>query len=191
MTWFPCSNCIEGFLKQFVEPYFASLNHSHDSEYASIDQFDLVGSITLFAGTTLPEGWLECNGSTYSANDYPALANALGPGWSVGGGLFAVPDLRGKFVIGASTTYPLISQGGEASHTLTVAEMPAHNHELETPNDPSGYAYVRDEVAGNIGTPNSGNTFYPGGVASKGGGEGHNNLPPYMALRYIIYSGVT
>ncbi|WP_414575323.1 tail fiber protein [Anabaena sp. CCY 9402-a] len=86
-----------------------------------------------FWGATLPAGWLWCDGATYAISTYPALAAALGATFEVGGGNFRVPDKRGRTSVGAGAGTGLTARTvgqtfGNESHTLTVSEMPSHNH---------------------------------------------------------------
>ncbi len=62
------------------------------------------GVVVPFAGDVVPNGWLLCDGSTVSSNDFPALFNAIGEAHGDGGdgpdGLFDLPDYRGRFLRG-------------------------------------------------------------------------------------------
>jgi len=92
-----------------------------------------VGTVLLWPGATAPSGYLICNGSAVSRTTYSLLYTALGGSaspWGQGDGstTFNLPDLRGRVPVGTSATYALAATGGEASHTLAVAEMPAHAH---------------------------------------------------------------
>ena len=78
------------------------------------------GVIAAFAGSSAPTGWLLCDGKEYDRRTYPELARVFGNGFR-----FRVPDLRGRFVLGASSTHPAGEQGGEEKHTMTTAEPPA------------------------------------------------------------------
>lgn len=62
------------------------------------------GTILPFAGTisTVPPGYLPCDGSSYSTSDYPNLYSAIGNGWGTDGSKFRVPDLRGQFLRGVA-----------------------------------------------------------------------------------------
>lgn len=88
-------------------------------------------------------------------------------------------QIKDRFLLAASTTYKAGSTGGEATHTLTVDEIPNHQHVLWYPN-------AGGEQSAAIGYPEAGskNTWYA--EASKtggaGGGAAHNNLPPYLAV---------
>lgn len=89
-------------------------------------------------------------------------------------------QISDKMIIGAGTTYANGATGGEATHVLTIAEMPNHNHNnyhwasTTTAGLYSGYLYY-----GQTGT--SGGGLWTGYT---GGGSAHNNMPPYVA-KYI------
>ena len=53
---------------------------------------------------------------------------AIPTGWLLCDGTNNTPDLRDRFIVGAGNSYGVGAKGGEATHTLTVAEMPSHNH---------------------------------------------------------------
>lgn len=89
-------------------------------------------------------------------------------------------QIKGRFLLGADEeTYPAGSTGGEAEHTLTIDEMPSHNHEL------CGAFTAKNEQIANSGnnwaqtTTKWGQSKY---IKNTGGGEPHNNMPPYLAV---------
>lgn len=101
-----------------------------------------VGTVSMFAGSSAPGGYLLCDGAAYNIVDYPDLHNVIGTTYgSAGAGTFRVPDLRNRNVIGAGSR-ALGATGGAESHTLTTSELPAHNHGVTDPghghtiNDP-------------------------------------------------------
>jgi len=102
------------------------------------DGFDVnsptLGQITEFAGNFAPSGWAFANGQLLSISGNTALFSILGTTYGGDGKTtFALPDLRGNTVIGASSdliTYSLGGLYGSAATTLTVAELPAHTHTL-------------------------------------------------------------
>ena len=93
------------------------------------------------------------------------------------------PDLRGRFVVGhhpSNGDYDVDDTGGEESVTLTVNQIPAHTH-----------TYVDQYVAINNGYrpwPANNNDCAARDVnsGSTGGGQSHENRPPYYALCYIM-----
>ena len=100
--------------------------------------------------------------------------------------------LKDRFLLGAGDTYSNGATGGEASHTLTVDEMPTHDHDVRTTRSESYPAYWHSNHTGNtnsssgwayLSTAGSNNggvgTLY---VEEVGGGAAHNNMPPYLAV---------
>ena len=71
--------------------------------------------------------------------------------------------------------------GGEDEHTLVIAEMPSHNH------DYGGQVGVHNPGSGGFGFgSNVYNWTFPYSTLQSGGGQAHNNMPPFLALNYII-----
>jgi microcystin-dependent protein len=59
------------------------------------------GQVSIFAGATLPSGWLLCNGALLNRADYPSLFTAIGTAYNIGGEAttqFRVPDCRGRVI---------------------------------------------------------------------------------------------
>lgn len=149
------------------------------------------GEIKLFPSATLPSGWLICDGSAISRVAYVGLFGVLGTTYGAGDGTttFNLPDLRGKVVTGydASQTEfnTLGKSGGEKTHTITLAESPAHNHINGTfqyllESTGQNTAASTDATAGEV------NLSTKGQIQSAGGGQPHNNLQPYITMHYII-----
>lgn len=98
-------------------------------------------------------------------------------GYALCNGSNGTPNLTDKFIIGAGNSLAVGATGGESTHTLTEAEMPAHTHPFyEDGNAASGGQgnHVRTTTVGT----------YPLTTGSTGGGDPHNNMPPYHALIY-------
>jgi len=141
-----------------------------------------VGTIVPYIGSTAPDGWLLCNGQTFNGDHYPDLKEILNG--------TTLPRLQGRFIVGAGTTlddivYKLGDKGGEAKHTLTIDEMPRHNHGNESfvyllkSNGNCTYKEGNDSQ----GEPN---LLNKGEILPAGNDEPHENRPPYYALNYII-----
>lgn len=118
--------------------------------------------------------------------------NSTNPGTLFGG---TWEQIQGKFLLGMSSSYPAGSQGGEASHTLTTAEMPSHGH---NPANESGYfGFITNSKkafeVGDMGVQSGSGRYYPYASAAfdisrnsltgtTGGGTSHNNMPPYLSI---------
>lgn len=121
-----------------------------------------VGDYKFSAQTTDLNGWLLCDGRALDIADYPGLYEVIGTTFgNNGAGTFRLPNLRGRVpaAIGQSvgTNHTLGQSLGEEEHTLTINEMPTHNHGV---TDPSHSHNITDP--GHIHTGDR----YPGGVQS-------------------------
>ena len=98
--------------------------------------------------------------------------------WHLCDGTNGTIDLRDKFVLGAGNGYSVGATGGEATHTLTIGEMPSHSHSITYGTSPANSG---GQTTSNFSaySPNSKVT------EKTGGGAAHNNMPPYYALCYI------
>lgn len=102
-------------------------------------------------------------------------ANSTNPGTLFGTGTWE--RVKDRFLLAAGDDYTAGDTGGEAEHTLTVAEMPSHRH---TTNSYAHYytdsgSYSINSSGGRTGIDQLTTTY-------AGGGEAHNNMPPYLAV---------
>lgn len=115
-------------------------------------------------------------GSIYMSVNSTSPATLFGGTWEA---------IQGKFLLGADgSAYKAGSTGGEATHTLTVDEMPKHTHSMYSGNsgapdtwEPDGGSYLLDSV-----TEDKHTWWASLGMNYAGGGAEHNNMPPYLAV---------
>ena len=144
-----------------------------------------VGTVLPFAGSTLPPGWLWCDGLLYSRITYADLYAAILATYGAGDGTtFAVPNMKGRTAIGAGTGTSLTSRAlgvtlGEEEHTLTKEQMPAHSHTIQTYNEKKSYAAVE-------AYSNHWKNEKTALTGEQGSSLPHNNMQPSLVLNYII-----
>ena len=103
--------------------------------------------------------------------------------------------IRDRFLLAAGTAYGAGTTGGEAVHTLTENELPAHAH--DPANEAGYYGFITNSqkafTVGDMGVQSGSGRYYPYAPAafdisrntktgSVGGGKAHNNMPPYLAV---------
>lgn len=145
-----------------------------------------VGAIMPYGSDTIPGNWLLCDGSAVSRTTYQVLFNTIGTTYGAGDGFttFNLPDLRGRVSVGKSsdTEFDTLGEtGGEKTHTLTINEMPSHNHSADGYTGSGQGAYF-------LATCNGTGTKYDNTapIKNNGGGQPHNILQPYIVTNYII-----
>src|SRR5690349_24008377 len=115
-----------------------------------------IAEIVLFAGNFAPRGWAFCQGQILSIAQNTALFSLLGTTYGGNGQTtFALPDLRGRVPIGTGqgpglAPIDLGQVAGNPSVTLTVNNMPAHNHQATTTVAVTSSNPTSEEAAGNI-----------------------------------------
>jgi microcystin-dependent protein len=106
----------------------------------------LVGEVRALATSTVPSGFLACDGSTVDRTTYADLFAAISTTWNTGGEAgteFRLPDLRGRTLLGSGTGTGLTARtvgdiGGEETHQLTQGELATHNHPITDPQHSHG-----------------------------------------------------
>lgn len=142
---------------------------------------EMIGEIRWTVGFTIPDGWLLADGSIVLSDDYPDYASACDPAMVVSPTQVRLPNLIDRFAVGAGNIYAIDDTGGEAEHTLSESEMPAHVHVYNLPTFNVDVESVGVPDPTGVGQP-----AIPTNTSSAGGGQAHNNLPPYAAYKPIV-----
>jgi microcystin-dependent protein len=201
------------FKKSFLRiGLFIALFTSSFAELSAQEGF--IGEIRLFAGNFEPRGWAFCNGQILSIAQNTALFSILGTTYGGNGQTtFALPDLRGRVPIGPGqgpglSSINLGEVSGTESNTITVNQLPAHNHsftgtikattEAGNTSNPSGAYPAKAEVVLSRTDTKENNAYkntnnvsmaadaVTGTVGSTGQSQPVNNMQPYLGLNYII-----
>ena len=178
----------------------------YDFDGANLTGIEGIPTATIvpWSSSSVPSGFLECNGAAVSRSTYSALFAIVGTTYGAGDGAttFNLPDLQDNVAIGKSGTKALASTGGAntvtstgnvggstANATLSTAQLASHSH--------TGGVIQGDT---NIGT-GTGQTAKspPTNTGSAGSGQGHSHnmsanfsgdatsvLQPYLTIIYII-----
>lgn len=190
------TNACEGFKMLLRQPGLISQflgwildgdgNLSEEAAASFSDYLTPVGSIILWGGTTVPStNWLVCNGQAVSRTTYATLFQRYGTTWGTGDGstTFNLPNVQDTIPIGAGSYAGLGSSAGGRYKTLTIANLPAHTHDMTfkrstadtgpddlfaTGNDPGDY----DDQTKT--------------TTSVGGGEAFDALNPVKGFYFII-----
>jgi microcystin-dependent protein len=174
--------------------YYASGNY-YLNNYVLIP----AGTIIQSAAVNEPTGWFNCDGRLLLRTQYLNLFNAILYTYSAsfsGSDLsFNIPDLRGRTSVGSGngsglTNRTLGQTGGAETHTLTTNEMPSHSHTSNADGNTIGLI-VADGTntlteADNSSTESNLVRRDALVIDNTGGGQAHNNMQPFIVLRYLI-----
>lgn len=158
-----------------------------------------VAEIRIFSFTFAPTGWAWCDGQVLPISQNTALFSLLGTTYGGDGkSTFALPNLRGASPMHPGqgpglSLYDLGQQGGSETVTLLTSEIPVHTHQLRAATQDNADSNLVNQNA--VLGPSTGGTLYqpsddvslaPEALTTSGGSQPHNNMQPYLTLRFCI-----
>jgi len=157
-----------------------------------------IGQIASVGFNFAPIGWLKCEGQLLPISEYTPLFALIGTTYGGDGqSTFALPDYRGRTLIGVGTGPGLTprmlgEQGGATTATLTAANLPAHSHTIGANTGAGTTSNPANGVLANTGaldkefSLSSNTTMSPTGSAGSTSPQAVGIQQPYLGINYII-----
>ncbi len=149
----------------------------------------------MFGGNFAPRNWALCDGQLLPISQNQALFSILGTTYGGDGRTtFALPDLRSRVAVHEGqgpglSNRSLGQKNGTETSTMSVNQMPSHNHNIKAKeegntDDPNG-SFIAGSGQLTFGSSSDVN-LNQGTVENKGGNQAQNNMKPYTVVNYII-----
>lgn len=162
-----------------------------------------LGELKIISWNFPPKGWAFANGQLMQINQNQALFSVFGTTYGGDGRVnFGLPNLQGRVPVHMGNSFTLGQQGGEQGHTLSISELPAHNHIMQANasivtgpglNVPDATKAVSEGKSAQSGTPavqNFGTSsltpMASSSIGNTGGSQAHNNMQPFLCLNIIV-----
>jgi microcystin-dependent protein len=155
---------------------------------------NFLGELKCVSFNFAPKGWAFANGQLLPINQNQALFSLLGTMYGGDGRInFALPNLQGRAAVHIGQGITQGQLGGEYNHTLTLTEMPQHQHIVqavngaENSNTPQNNMF--SNTTGNLGVygpPGSLTAMFGADISMYGGSQPHSNQSPYLVMTWII-----
>ena len=183
----------------------------YDFDGANLTGIEGIPTATIvpWSSSSVPSGFLECNGAAVSRSTYSALFAIVGTTYGAGDGAstFNLPDLQDNVAMGKSGTKALASTGGAntvqstgnvggstANATISEAQLASHDHSFQArvspPHNPGPANPVGNATNGNLNSRNTGNagsgTGHSHNMSATFTGDSTSVIQPYLTIIYII-----
>ena len=154
-----------------------------------------LSEIRMLSFNFAPKGWALCNGQLLPINQNQALFSLLGTTYGGDGRVnFALPNLQGCTPIHTGGGHTLGERGGEQAHTLSISELPTHQHmEMASTNTastgtPTNALTLAKTAGASMYASGAANlqAMSPTALNNYGGSQAHSNMQPYQVLNFSI-----
>jgi microcystin-dependent protein len=152
-----------------------------------------ISEIRMMSFNYAPKGWATCDGQLLAINQNQAMFSLLGTVYGGDGRTtFGLPDLRGRVPTHMGGQGHILGErGGEATHTLSIPEMPAHPHVASGSATTTGNvrSAANAVLAGGLnvyGPANSLTSLNSTSLGNAGGSQPHPNMQPFLTLNFSI-----
>lgn len=159
-----------------------------------------IGQMMIVGFNFAPKGWALCDGQLLPIAQNTALFSLLGTTYGGDGRTtFALPDMRGRSPIEPGrgpglSIYTWGEEGGTEDVTLTLSQLPVHNHQMSAYNQvgnafsPSNATWAEDAAATAItySTEDPNVPMSMSAIGNTGGSQPHTNIQPYLAMYFCI-----
>ncbi len=159
-----------------------------------------IGEIRIFAGNFAPFDWAFCNGALMSIAENSALYNLIGTTYGGDGvNTFGLPNLQSRFPVhqgqlSGGSNYIIGEITGAESITLNLNQIPPHTHTAPASSSTAGTSVApangswaspsgMKQYAATNATPTA---MLQAAIQPAGGNQPHANLPPFLAVNFII-----
>jgi microcystin-dependent protein len=153
-----------------------------------------LGEIRMFGGNFAPANWAFCNGQLLPIIGFEELFGLIGTTYGGNGQTeFALPNLQARLPVHMGGGFSLGQMAGEETVTLTVNQLPIHNHEFLATTDTGSVTNPGGATLARF----AGHSAYFEGPATTalapqsllpatGGNEPHTNMQPFLCISFII-----
>lgn len=161
-----------------------------------------IGEIRMFAGNFAPAGWAMCSGQLMPISENDALFTLIGTTYGGDGQeTFQLPNLQSRIPIhfGSGpdgTTYQIGEAAGTEEETLSIQQIPSHNHAPVGSANPASQTSPAGAVLANATSPTVGILTYGSdtpfvpmnaqSISPAGGSQPHTNTQPFLCVNFII-----
>jgi microcystin-dependent protein len=150
-----------------------------------------LSEIRMMSFVFAPRGWALCNGQLLPIAQNQALFSLLGTAFGGDGRVnFGLPDLRGRVPIHVGSSHILGERGGEQAHTISVAELPQHVHQMKGSATNADVVSPTDNVVAQssqlYGPAAQLTALDPSTNGSTGGSQAHLNMQPFLTVSFCI-----